>query len=53
MQEQAANSRSSSESFDLGQYKKAASLAYNFAKQRAEKDQLKESEDSVDQKSSF
>jgi hypothetical protein len=53
MQESAADSRSSSESFDLGQYRKAASLAYNFAKQRAEKDKSKESEDSFDQTSSF
>jgi hypothetical protein len=53
MQEAVADSPSSSESFDLGQYRKAASLAYNFAKQRAEKDQPKESEDSIDQKNSF
>ena len=48
MQEAAADSRSSSESFDLGQYKKAASLAYNFAKQKAEKNQSKKSEDFID-----
>jgi hypothetical protein len=46
MQESVANSRSSTESFDLGQYKKAASLAYQFAKNKAEKTQTKEPKNS-------
>tara|TARA_R110000822_G_scaffold74019_1_gene177977 strand:+ start:355 stop:501 length:147 start_codon:yes stop_codon:yes gene_type:complete len=46
MQGSVANSQSSTESFDLGQYKKAASLAYQFAKEKAEKTQTKESKNS-------
>ena len=42
MKASAADPQSSSESFDLGQYKKAASIAYQFAKQKAEKTQAKE-----------
>jgi hypothetical protein len=53
MQASAADPHFSNEGVDLGQYEKAASLAYKFAKQRAEKDQSKESEDSLDQKSNF